>query len=128
MGGWDHLPSCPLVLTAELALPLHLVVQEGGLVKEVAHFAALLVLLGGGEEPVLGLLCQELADAGHREHNLLHAAVLPHNLHTWVRSHSWTETFIPPSPRPQASPQSVTCGSHSRPGGPPPLPEQAQRT
>lgn len=68
------------VLTAELALPLHLVVQERGLVEEIAHFAALLVLLGGGEEPVLGLLCQELADGGHREHDLLHAAVLPHDL------------------------------------------------
>lgn len=70
----------PAVLTAKPALPLHLVVQEGGLVEEVAHFAALLILLGGGEEPVLGLLRQELADGRHREHDLLHASVLPHNL------------------------------------------------
>lgn len=70
----------PPVLTAKPALPLHLVMQERGLVEEVAHFAALFVLLGGGEEPVLRLLCQKLADAGHGEHNLLHASVLPHNL------------------------------------------------
>lgn len=54
--------------------------QEGRLVEEITDFAALLVLLRGGEEPVLGLLGEELADARHREDYLLHAAVQAHNL------------------------------------------------
>lgn len=121
----------PLVLTAKPALPLHLVVQEGGLVEEVAHFAALLVLLRGGEEPVLGLLCQELADGRYREHDLLHASVLPHNLigpatlgHIGAEALTTSQAHRVPS----TSPQSARCGSHSRPAGLPPPLGQGLRT
>lgn len=65
---------------AQLPLPLHLVVQEAGLLEEVAHLAALLVLLRGGEDTVLRLLRQVLTDGMHWEHNLLHAAVITHDL------------------------------------------------
>lgn len=54
--------------------------EEGGLVEEITDFAALLVLLRRGEEPVLGLLGEELTDARHREDYLLHASVQAHNL------------------------------------------------
>lgn len=67
-------------LTAQFLLPFHLVVKEGRLVEEITDFAALLVLLRGGEEPVLCLFGEELADARHREDYLLHASVQTHNL------------------------------------------------
>lgn len=38
---------------AKLFLPFHLVVEEGGLLEEVCDFAALLVLLRGGEHSKL---------------------------------------------------------------------------
>jgi len=69
-----------LALTAQFLLPLHLVVEEGRLVEEITDFAALLILLRRGEESVLGLLGEELADARHWEDYLLHAAVQAHNL------------------------------------------------
>lgn len=67
-------------LTAQFLLPFHLVVEEGRLVEEITDFAALLILLRGGKEPVLGLLGEELADARHGEDYLLHASVQAHNL------------------------------------------------
>lgn len=85
-----------LALTAQLLLPLHLVVQEGGLVEEVADFAALLVLLRGGEEPVLGLLGEELTDPRHGEDDLLHAPVQPHNLREAEPSDPALLGFPPP--------------------------------
>lgn len=42
---------CPL--TPQLLLPLHLAVQEGGLIKEVRDLGALLVLLSGVEHSEL---------------------------------------------------------------------------
>ena len=50
------------------------------LLEEVVDLAALVVPLGGGEHPDLGLQGQVLTDVGHGEHQLLHAAVVTHNL------------------------------------------------
>lgn len=69
------------ILTAKFFLPFHFVVQEGGLLEEVCDLAALLVLLRGSKHTELRLLRQELADGMNRKHYLLHAAVVPHNLH-----------------------------------------------
>lgn len=69
---------CPL--TPQLLLPLHLSVQEGGLFKEVRDLGALLVLLGGVEHAELGVLSEKLTDGMDRKHDLLHAAVLSHDL------------------------------------------------
>ena len=61
-------------------MPLHLAVQEGRLFEEVRDLGALLVLLGGVEHPYLGLFRQVLTDGVDGEHDLLHAAVVTHDL------------------------------------------------
>lgn len=68
------------LLTPQLLLPLHLSVQEGGLLEEVRHLGALLVLLRGVEDSEFRLLGQKLADGVDRKHDLLHAAVLTNDL------------------------------------------------
>lgn len=77
------------VLTPQLLLPLHLSVQEGGLFKKLCDLWPLLVLLGGVEDSDLGLLGQKLTDGMNRKHDLLHAAVLAHNLDT-QKWHHWS--------------------------------------
>ena len=67
-------------LTADLLLPAHLIVEVVELLEEVVDLAALVVPLGGGEHPHLGLQGQVLTDVGDGEHKLLHAAVVTHNL------------------------------------------------
>ena len=54
--------------------------QEGCLVEEVRDLRPLLVLLGGVEHPELGLLRQVLTDGVDGKHDLLHAAVITHDL------------------------------------------------
>lgn len=66
--------------TSELLLPVHLVKEVFRPQEEVVDLAALLVPLGGVVDAQLGLGGQELADVWHGEHNLLHGAVLTHNL------------------------------------------------
>ena len=66
--------------TADLLLPAHLVVEVVELLEEVVDLAALVIPLSGGEHPHLGLQGQVLTDVGDREHQLLHAAVMTHNL------------------------------------------------
>lgn len=66
--------------TSKLLLPIHLVKEVLCSQEEVVDFAALLVPLGGVVHPQLRLRRQELADVGHRENDLLHGAVLTHNL------------------------------------------------
>lgn len=63
------------ILTSQFLLPLHLIVKKWWLVKEITNFAALLILLCGSENSVLGLFCQELTDVWNREYNLLHASI-----------------------------------------------------
>lgn len=67
-------------LTADHLLPPHLVVEVVELLEEVVHLAALVVSFGGGEHAVLGFLGEVLTDVWHRKHNLLHAAIVTHNL------------------------------------------------
>lgn len=67
-------------LTADLLLPPHLVVEVVKLLEEVVDLAALVVSLGGGEDADLGLLGQVFADAGDGKHDLLHGAVVTHDL------------------------------------------------
>lgn len=66
--------------TPHFLLPPHLIVQVFKLLEEVVDFAALIVSLRGGEHSDFGLLSQVLADVGYWEHNLLHSAVMTHNL------------------------------------------------
>lgn len=73
-------------LTPQLLLPLHLSVQERRLLKEVRDLWPLLVLLRGVEDSELWLLGEKLADGMNRKHDLLHAAVLTHNLEKWSRN------------------------------------------
>lgn len=68
------------ILTPDFLLPLHLVVQVLCLLEEVIDLAALLISLGGVEHTALGLACEELADVGHGEDNLLHRPVVADNL------------------------------------------------
>lgn len=81
-----------LPLTAELLLPVHLVEEVLGPQEEVVDLAALLVPLRGVVDSQLGLGRQELADVGHWEHNLLHGAVLTHNLEREKKKRE-TQTF-----------------------------------
>lgn len=67
-------------LTADLLLPPHLIVEVVKLLEEVVDLAALVVSLGGGEHTHLGLLSEVLADVGDWKHDLLHGAVVTHNL------------------------------------------------
>lgn len=67
-------------LTADLLLPPHLVVEVVELLEEVVNLAALVVSLGGGEHAHHGLLREVLADVGDRKHDLLHGAVVTHDL------------------------------------------------
>ncbi len=65
-------------LLPQLPLPLHLVPH--GVHRVVCDLAVLLVLLRTHEDALLGLLGQVLAHCGHREHDLLHGAVLADDL------------------------------------------------
>lgn len=67
-------------LTADLLLPPHLVVKVVKLLKEVVNLAALVVSFCGGEHTHFGLLCEVLANIRDREDDLLHDAVVAHNL------------------------------------------------
>lgn len=69
-----------LWLTADLLLPPHLIVEVVKLLEEVVDLAALVVSLCGGEHTHLGLLGQVLADVGYWKHDLLHGAIMTHNL------------------------------------------------
>lgn len=69
-------------LTADFLLPAHLVVEVIKLLEEVVDLAALVVTFRAGEDAHLRLHGQVLADVGHREHQLLHAAVVTHDLDT----------------------------------------------
>lgn len=77
----------PLLPTSELLLPVHLVEEVLCSQEEVVDLAALLVSLRRVVDSQLRLRGQELADVGHREHYLLHGAVLAHNLNRETRSH-----------------------------------------
>lgn len=66
--------------TSQFLLPVHLIEEVLGAQEEVIDFAALFVSLRGVVYTQLGLLCQELADVGHGEDDLLHGAVQAHNL------------------------------------------------
>lgn len=85
--GTAHAASCAYS-TSELLLPIHLVKEVLCSQEEVVDLAALLVSLSGVVDPQLGLRGQELADVGHREHDLLHGAVLTHNLCGETRAES----------------------------------------
>lgn len=61
--------------TSELLLPVHLVEEVLGAQEEVVDLAALLIPLRGVVNAQLGLLGEELANAGHREDDLLHGPV-----------------------------------------------------
>lgn len=74
--------------TSQLLLPVHLIEEVLRLEEEVVDLAALLVPLRGVVDAQLGLLGEELADAGHGEHDLLHGAVRPDNLHSGLISPS----------------------------------------
>lgn len=67
-------------LTADLLLPPHLIVEVVKLLEEVIDFAALVVPLGAGEDANFGLFGQVFADVGDWKHNLLHGAVMTHDL------------------------------------------------
>lgn len=54
--------------------------EKGRLLKEVADFAALLILLCSGKQSIFCFFGQELANAGHWEDDLLHAPVQAHYL------------------------------------------------
>lgn len=78
-GSWNH--SHPLeILTADLLLPSHLIVEVVKLLEEVVHLAALVVSLGGGENSGLGLLGEVLTDVWNWKHDLLHTPIMTHNL------------------------------------------------
>lgn len=67
-------------LTADLLLPPHLIVEVVKLLEEVVDLAPLVIPLCAGEDANLGLLSQVFADVGDGKHNLLHGAVVTHNL------------------------------------------------
>lgn len=67
-------------LTADLLLPAHLIVEVVKLLEEVVDLAALVVPLGGVKHAALGLLGQILANVWDGKYNLLHGAVVAHNL------------------------------------------------
>lgn len=70
------------ISTSELLLPVHLIEEVLCSQEEVVDFAALLVSFRGVVDSQLGLRGQELTDVWHREHYLLHGAILAHNLET----------------------------------------------
>lgn len=68
--------------TSQLLLPIHLIEEILRAQEEVIDLATLLISLCGVVYTQLGLLSEELADVGHREDDLLHRAIQPHNLDT----------------------------------------------
>lgn len=70
------------IFTSELLLPVHLIKEVFRSQKEVIDLAALLISLCGIVDAQLGLCGQELADVWHWEDDLLHGAVLTHNLNS----------------------------------------------
>lgn len=70
------------MFTSELLLPVHLIKEVFCPQEEVVDLAALLVSLCGVVDAELRLCGQELADVWHGEHDLLHGAVLAHNLNS----------------------------------------------
>lgn len=89
---WHNWPLCAqhklhLDPTSEFLLPVHLIEEVLGSQEEVVDLAALLVSLCGEVDSQLRLGGQELTDVGHGEHNLLHGAVLTHNLNRDTHHH-----------------------------------------
>ena len=70
----------PHVFTSKFLLPLHLRKHVLVTVEEVGDLGALVVALRRVVDARLGVRCDVLADLGDREHDLLHGAVVPHDL------------------------------------------------
>lgn len=73
--------------TSKLLLPIHLTEEVLCSQEEIVDLTALLVSLCGVVDPKLGLRGQEFTDVGHGENNLLHGAVLAHNLDARIYNH-----------------------------------------
>jgi hypothetical protein len=72
------------LLTSDLLLPLHFIVEIFCLLEKVIHFAPLFIPLRCVEHTALGLSSEEFTDVGDWKDDLLHSPVMPDNLKTLI--------------------------------------------